>query len=290
MEIVKSIIVQTFTQFGWFVGVPVVFGLLLFYLARMSQSNYIRTVGPQFNMYFTGWIGTPVHEFGHWIFCLIFRHKIKEVCFFKPDKQNGILGYVNHSYDSKSIYQNVGNFFIGMGPIFVGTSVLAALSYFLLPNAASLANEFDDFVSGWPIEVSYGWKVALKSTLENTMHISKVLFQDLDLLSIQVWIFAFISICVSSHMALSISDIKTAWMGMLAVIALLMLLNVSSALISHVYGGSEDITLSNRMLLWSLKFGGTLIFLLTFSLLMSIVNYLFSLGVTIIFTIFNKRK
>ena len=50
-------------------------------------------------VYLVAWLGTPLHELGHALFCLIFRHKIEDIKFFKPDKVNGTLGYVYHTLE-----------------------------------------------------------------------------------------------------------------------------------------------------------------------------------------------
>ena len=59
--------------------------------------------------------GVAVHELGHALFCIIFRHKIEDMKLFSPE-EDGTLGYVSHTYNTKSIYQRIGNFFIGTGP------------------------------------------------------------------------------------------------------------------------------------------------------------------------------
>lgn len=65
-------------------------------------------------------IGTPIHEASHALMCLIFGHKIVDIKFFIPNPNSYVAGYVNHTYNPKSIYQNIGNFFIGLAPIFGG--------------------------------------------------------------------------------------------------------------------------------------------------------------------------
>ncbi|MDR3228748.1 MAG: hypothetical protein LBT53_04980 [Puniceicoccales bacterium] len=81
----------------------------------------------------TGLIGTPVHEIGHAFFCVLFRHRITEMRLYRPNKSDGTLGYVTHEWDGRSIYQRVGNFFIGTGPIIFGSGTLAVLMWALIP-------------------------------------------------------------------------------------------------------------------------------------------------------------
>lgn len=277
MGSIKAVVFSTLYQFWWFVGVIALMGLVLYLLARTARRNYSQSVGPNFDTYFTGWIGTPVHEFGHWLFCLIFMHKVKEVRFFKPDPKSGTLGFVSHTYNKKSVYQKIGNFFIGVGPMLVGGGVLVALAYFMLPSRVSMVNLFQDFTESWPIEVSYGWKSGLAAIGDSFWVFVKLLFTKANLHSPLFWGFTYIALCISSHMMLSISDIKTALLGALMVLAVLLVANVLSELISAFAKDSFQFTISNRINLLSMHFGAAAIFLFTFSVVLSFINMLMSL-------------
>lgn len=76
--------------------------------------------------------GTIVHETGHALLCLLFRHRIVEIKLFSPSP-DGTLGYVNHSWDPESIYQRTGNFFIGIGPIFSGVLLITFATAWMMP-------------------------------------------------------------------------------------------------------------------------------------------------------------
>ena len=60
--------------------------------------------------------GVVIHELSHLFFCLIFQHKIMKVNLFSP-QEDGTLGMVQHSYDSRNIFHRIGNFFIGSAPV-----------------------------------------------------------------------------------------------------------------------------------------------------------------------------
>ena len=51
---------------------------------------------------------------------------------FDPDPETGTLGYVQHTYESSSLYQMAGNFFIGIGPILLGSALIYLFLYLLL--------------------------------------------------------------------------------------------------------------------------------------------------------------
>ena len=98
--------------------------------------------------------GVMLHEIGHAVFCLIFRHKIVEMKLFSPE-EDGTLGYVNHSYNPNSFYQRIGNFFIGTGPIWFGVAVLCLISWMLLPNEMQISDFFS--LNFWGRWQSYIW-------------------------------------------------------------------------------------------------------------------------------------
>ena len=80
-------------------------------------------------------IGTPIHELGHLIMCLIFAHKVEQVCLWKPSGADGVSGYVQHSYNRKNPYKMLGNLFIGLGPIVSGLLVVMLTVRLAFPTA-----------------------------------------------------------------------------------------------------------------------------------------------------------
>ena len=67
--------------------------------------------------------------------CVLFRHKIVATQFFPTDTSQGALGYVQHQYNHKSVYQRIGNFFIGIGPIISGITALILLMRYFVPDS-----------------------------------------------------------------------------------------------------------------------------------------------------------
>ena len=157
----------------------------------------------------TAWIGTPVHEMGHALLCYVFRHNVIDVKLFSPDAEKGILGYVNHSYNPKSVYQKIGNFFIGIAPILSGTGVIMILFRILLPSeckdmfSAIRAFEWPNKFSLEALQLIYGGIIKLFSILFTTSNLKSIVF----------WIFIYLAISISSHMALSPADMRGASSG-----------------------------------------------------------------------------
>ena len=117
------------------VGVLILFGLL----SALFQKLFVRLVGGAFGrkaIKASAIIGTPIHEAGHAFMCLLFGHKINKIQLYQPSP-SGSLGYVSHSYNKKNLWQNIGNFFIGLGPIFSGLLVITAILFICFTDAVN---------------------------------------------------------------------------------------------------------------------------------------------------------
>ncbi len=225
LEFLKAVAVVTATQLMWILVTLFVFGFILYLLARFTRTTYAKTVGWKLDVVATGWIGTPVHELGHALFCLIFRHKIVEMKLFSPNSTDGTIGYVNHSYDKASIYQRIGNFFIGVGPIIFGAVVLYAALYYLLPNAKEVMAGIDaqSKVMAHANQSSFGAIFdSLKGTAIATLD---SLFTWSNFSHLLFWVFLYIAVCISSHMELSPPDIKGALSGLITIVLFFLLVN-----------------------------------------------------------------
>jgi hypothetical protein len=226
LEFLKQVVFSTFSQLAWLLGLLFIFGFILYILARFTRTTYVKTAGSTLDIFVTGWIGTPIHELGHAVFCLLFRHSIVEMKLYSPNSEDGTLGYVNHSFDPKSTYQKIGNFFIGIGPILFGTFVLYALLYYLVPNTtevfSSIESQGKTLISGVQGEFS-GILKSLWSTTTDTLD---TLFKKSNFVSYKFWIFLYLSMCISSHMELSPPDIKGAWRGLLSLVLFFLVINL----------------------------------------------------------------
>src|SRR3989338_501064 len=114
-----NVIGTTVIQIVGLLGTFFFIGFLLSKIQERTQQAYRAVVGWK-GILWTAWFGTPLHEFGHIIFAKIFRHRVEEISLFRPNKTTGTLGHVSHSYNPKSLYQQIGNFFIGGAPMIFG--------------------------------------------------------------------------------------------------------------------------------------------------------------------------
>ena len=131
------------------------------------------------------------------------------------------MGYVQHSYNKRSIYQQIGNFFIGIAPIFGGIFSIIALMRFIIPQA------YNRFIN--ILVKSLHVTVLNKSTIEGIMNsyagLIKVIFSLKNFENPYFYIFLFVAICISSHISLSSADIKGASRGLWVIFLILFILN-----------------------------------------------------------------
>ncbi len=241
LEFLKLVVFTTFSQLVWLLGLLFLFGFILYLLARFTRTTYVKTTGSTLDIFVTGWIGTPVHELGHALFCLLFRHKITEIKLYSPNSEDGTLGYVNHSFDPQSNYQKIGNFFIGIGPIIFGTFVLLALLRYLVPNTHDVFSSIEAQSKVLIKGIHGEFTGTLSSLWETTRNTLETLFNKNNFLSYKFWIFLYLAMCISSHMELSPPDINGAWRGILSLVLFFLVINViilglEATGISHHFG------------------------------------------------------
>ena len=119
MTYIIEVLIRTCIETFYLVGMIVILGLILGVLRNNAIKNFQRSFGLKAVM-ITGIIGVPIHEISHAILALIFRHRITKVKLIQKPDPSGLMGYVKHSYNPNSLYQRIGNFFIGIAPLFGG--------------------------------------------------------------------------------------------------------------------------------------------------------------------------
>ncbi len=203
----------TLMQIGGIFGLFFLIGFLLSFFQQKTQTLYRLSVGWQ-GILWTAWIGTPIHEIGHMLMAILFRHRLRDVSLFRPNKDTGDLGHVGHTFNTKNPYHQIGNFFIGAAPLIFGAIILLLLARFLIPNGKELVTLLTTFTEA-PI-----------NTLGETMwQIVRTLFAPSHLVSWKFWIFLYISFCIASHIAPSREDRKNMWQGLLWIVGFLFIIN-----------------------------------------------------------------
>ncbi|WP_205178312.1 hypothetical protein [Neobacillus cucumis] len=217
----------SFIEMLYLVGGMIVVGFILGALERLSNSYLTRAFGPK-GVMVTAWIGTPIHEIGHLIQCFIWGHRVSRVRLLQLNHPSGILGFVEHHYNPNSMYQQVGNFFIGLGPIFSGIGSLILGMYFLVPQSfLAFKTEVEQHIQFQQLDLTL-----LKTFWESISIICKSLFTIENLINPLFWLFLIMAFSISSHIALSKADIKGSARGLSTIFIVLVLLNIISRLLN----------------------------------------------------------
>ena len=227
---VKELILATLGQMAsLFLGI-FIFGLLIHFISQLTFRSLGNAFGPR-GTYLVAWLGTPIHELGHALFCLIFLHKIEEIRFFKPDPDTGTLGYVYHTWNPKNPWHVLGNFFIGIGPMVLGCGALFALFYFLIPDSARVWDSIIVGVSDIEKGSSIGSYLAVFQG--SVLAIVKLIFTFANLGIWQFWVFLYLSICIASNIRLSWADIKGSLSGLGCIVMPFLLFNLICLLVDR---------------------------------------------------------
>ncbi|APC38667.1 metalloprotease family protein [Clostridium estertheticum] len=259
MNTLIDLIIKTCLDTIYMTGMIIFVGFILGFLRNHSIENFQRSFGWK-AVATTAIIGVPIHELSHAILCLVFRHKISKLVLLQRKDENGVLGYVNHAYNPNSIYQQTGNFFIGIAPIFGGISAIIALMYIIIPKTY---NQFIS-ISMVNINITKINSVSLNGILNSYIDLIKIIFSVTNFSNPYFILFLFLAICISSHISLSSADIKGASKGLIVIFFIVLALNV--------FGFSKFVMAQGL-----LKYNIILIGFLIVSLIFSGITYLVSL-------------
>lgn len=221
MNSLVNIFIQALIETVHLTGVIIVGGFILGFLRNNSILNFERSFGMKAVM-ITGFIGVPVHELSHALAAIIFGHKIVDMKLLQKPDQNGVLGYVTHTYNEANIYQQIGNFFIGVAPIFGGITVIIALMRVTMPA------EFTNFMTimNQNLGITVLNKGSIHEILAYNIAAVKTIFSAVNLKNPYFYLFLFIAICISSHISLSGADMKNAWSGLISIFMIILVINI----------------------------------------------------------------
>jgi hypothetical protein len=261
--IVESLLLQIIFTVGLIAG----FGLLVRVLNKVFyklMGSHARTVCMA-----TGFIGTPIHEIGHAFFCVVFGHKVVEIKLYQPNSDDGFLGYVKHTYNKRNIYHQIGNFFIGIGPVIFGSGVLLLLMLIFVPGLLSEISDTMSLVAMIDIKaISFS---AIGYIIEIIWEIAVTFFGISSLTNPLWWLFMIPACSIALHMSISVPDIKHSVIGFTFIATVLLIVNIV------LYFASVDAmwTLTD----WCLRISAFILNFLMISILFSLILILIGLTV-----------
>ncbi|MGU8835685.1 metalloprotease family protein (plasmid) [Clostridium perfringens] len=191
---------------------------------QMKSNQYLYNGLGYIGYILTG-LGTIVHELSHLLFVVLFGMKPTDVKLLRPIAayRDGKLGYVKYSYNKNSLFHKVGLIFVGVAPIIGGTIAMIVLTKIFMPqlystligNVNSLANTSGSF------NISI-----FMDLLDFVISFIYSMFSDFNISSLKSWAYLFLIFSISSHMSLSMADIRGSLSGVPTVYLLFFLLNL----------------------------------------------------------------
>ena len=207
-------------------GPILVLGFITYFVTKAVRSQSAVLFSWKLWVYGT-FLGTIVHELGHAIFAILFGHKIVAIQLFAPDPNTGTLGYVSHSYNKNNVYQSIGNFFIGIGPIILGPLVIYLAALYLVGA--------DVFAPLQSLQVSGSASTSLGSlggmlsqALIVSVSVLQATFAPEHFSTWQFFLFLYIAISVGAHIQLSPPDIQGAFTGLVVFVLAVVLFNLAT--------------------------------------------------------------
>jgi hypothetical protein len=266
--------IATLSQLIILLGPILILAFIMNFIARKNENLSYKVLGQKFYLYVFGWLGTSVHELGHAIFAIIFAHKVSEIKLFTPSSGKS-LGQIKHSYTKGNPYQTIGNFFIGIGPILLGTLLLWLVTWFLFGLNIFQIVEKHDVVFNSKLFQSFS---VLKNAALNIVQGVWETFRFI-LANSNWWkmvLFFYLFYAIGSSISLSSSDLKGAFRGFIYFVLLLFLFNIatnwSGDLLSGLFAKISN-WFSGFYFLIILSMGLNIAFII----LLGSVNYLLSL-------------
>lgn len=246
-----SAITVTLVQLGGLLGVFFFIGTILSIVQSKTHKGYHAIFG-WYGILWTAWIGTPIHELSHVFFAKIFGHNVHKISLFKPNKQTGSLGHIDHSFDSSSLYQRIGNFFVGCAPLIGGSVFLYGLLFFLFPTGKDVITMLPQTLI-WP------------ESLHAIINALLFAITSASFLHWQIWLFIYLSLAIASHLAPSKADRKNMWEGLGYIAGALLVVNVIASALSR------DVT---TLVLGTTKYTQLLVVMFIWALALSILHWL----------------
>ncbi|WP_233129890.1 hypothetical protein [Domibacillus epiphyticus] len=120
----------------------------------------------------------------------------------------------------------MGNFFIGIGPFLSSIGALILLMYFCVPDSYQL---FAGYITHHVRPAQLNIEM-FTSSLFSAVVLFESLFTIENALNPLFWLFLFLALCISTHIALSKEDIRGAVSGMSALFVFLFCLHAFSSI------------------------------------------------------------
>jgi hypothetical protein len=234
LHYIGSAAAATAAQLALLLGPGLVLATLMHALSGFVARRTTRVLGGAAYVLF-GWLGTVVHESGHALFCLLFGHRITSVKLFDFAPRDGTRGHVSHTFDPGNPWQQMGNFFIGIGPILFGTAVILVAARWLL-GAEAFTRMAEPLPVGGLLRTTGDWLALARHVAAGAGGALAALLDPRRLLDWRVWLFLYLTFAVGCSISLSRSDLRGALAGLVTLVLVVLLANLATIWLGDVLG------------------------------------------------------
>ena len=207
--------------FSGFIGPSVVFILILsvvLYLVTKYVNIFLFKMVGSTIFHAIASIGVIIHESSHFVACYLFNHRVTEVQFFSVDRYTNTLGFVRHQYRVDSIFQIVGNFFIGIAPLIGGGLMLFLLFEFVF-NSLFLNEQLS--LATAAMSNSNGLTSYLEAFVHSLPTLSTAIWLDLNSNPLMTSMCIVMCGSIALHMFPSGKDLESSAVGIIALLLLI---------------------------------------------------------------------
>ncbi len=255
-DYLKLVLTLSMRQFIFLFALTLLLSFLIQLINKRLLKNSWQLLGGKPYLYLFGWISIPIHELGHAVFALLFGHRIKRIVLFDPQASSGSHGFVQHTWNVNNIYHKVGNFFIGIGPIILGSTVVWLLARWLLHASFGAMDGLDAQAGLW--QQLHAIPIILLNSFSNTLLIFREIFSAF---SWKTALFLYLSFAISTNINLSELDIKHIKPALIVIIQVILVFNLLTARL-----GDFTMTLMASMETGLSAFYGILVYVLVLNL------------------------
>lgn len=226
LDYLIEVISVTISQLFLLLGPGLVLAVVVYYISELLRNQTASLFGHEFWVYFT-FLGTMIHELGHALFAVLFGHKVTTLRLFDPDPSTGTLGYVHHSYNPRNLYHQIGNFFIGIGPIILGSVAVYFFSELLLAGQLFTSLEELNLTTTSLTSLRSAWSL-LKDVVVNGLGVVRALLVSANFANWKFYLFLYLALSIGGHLKLSRSDLEGAAVGFGYLVGLVAAINLAT--------------------------------------------------------------
>lgn len=208
---------------------PIIISCIILNVIANEQNKRLYHIAGWNGLLLTAWVGTPIHEFSHYVAALLSGHKIVDLKLFKPDPRNFSMGYITHTFNPNNFYQAIiGNTFIAIAPFFGGAVIIYLLVYFLLPEFALYSSDVPQvhYITSENFLIWKSYVLFVETMLNFFKYLIIKIFNVHMFSDWRFYIFIFILFGIANHLSPSAADFKNFWQPLTVIVLFMTLLNL----------------------------------------------------------------